>query len=62
MKITGRVEIEKVIEVLCDACSSSTRSENGGLQYASLHAHWGYGTRHDGEVRMITTFQIDSRA
>lgn len=49
MKITGGVEIETVIDVVCDACSSSTRSENGGLQYASLHAHWGYGTRHDGE-------------
>jgi hypothetical protein len=49
MKITGKVEIETVIDVLCDACSSSTRSESGGLQYASLQAHWGYGTRHDGE-------------
>ncbi len=49
MKITGKVEIETVIDVLCDACSCSTRSENGGLQCATLHAHWGYGTRHDGE-------------
>lgn len=49
MKITGRVEIETVIDFLCDACGSSTRPENGGLQYASLQAHWGYGTRHDGE-------------
>jgi hypothetical protein len=49
MKITGRVEIETVTDVLCDGCSSSTRVENGGLQYATVQARWGYGTRHDGE-------------
>ena len=49
MKITGRVETEVVIDVRCDVCTRSTRVEAGGLQFASLKAKWGFGTKHDGE-------------
>ncbi len=49
MKITGKVEVETVMDVACDVCQLSTRVASGGLQFATLQAHWGYGTRHDGE-------------
>lgn len=49
MKISEKVEVETVTNVVCDVCQLSTRVENGGLQYATLHAHWGYGTKHDGK-------------
>ena len=49
MKITGRVEVETVIDVVCDVCRCSTRLDTGGNQFGALQAHWGYGTAHDGE-------------
>jgi hypothetical protein len=49
IKITGKVEIEAVMGVVCDVCQLTTRVQNGGLQFATLQAHWGYGTKHDGE-------------
>ncbi|MBK5550650.1 hypothetical protein JFU49_10255 [Pseudomonas sp. TH03] len=49
MKITGKVEVEAVMDVVCDVCQLSTRVATGGLQFAMLQAHWGYGTKHDGE-------------
>ena len=49
MKISGRVEVEAVIDVHCDVCRCSTRLDTGGLQFATLQAHWGFGTQHDGE-------------
>jgi len=49
MKIIERVEIEAVTDVKCDVCRRSTRSEIDGLQFATLQAHWGFGTKHDGE-------------
>jgi hypothetical protein len=49
MKIVGKVEIEAVTDVVCDACQLSTRVASGGHQYATLQAHWGYGTKHDGK-------------
>nr|WP_028944742.1 hypothetical protein [Pseudomonas vranovensis] len=49
MKITGRVEVEAVTDVQCDMCQSSTLVASGGLQFATLRAHWGFGTQHDGE-------------
>lgn len=45
MKITGKVEIESVIDV----CQLSTLVTSGQLQFATLQAHWGYGSKHDGE-------------
>lgn len=49
MKITGRVETEVVTDVKCDICTRSTRADAGGLQFATLKAKWGFGTKHDGE-------------
>ena len=49
MKIIERVEIEAVTDVKCDVCRCSTRLITGGLQFATLQAHWGFGTQHDGE-------------
>lgn len=49
MKITGRVEIEAVTDVVCDVCRCSTRVDDCGHQFGTLQAHWGYGTSHDGE-------------
>ncbi|WP_095194385.1 hypothetical protein [Pseudomonas sp. Irchel 3A7] len=49
MKIIGRVEADAVTDVVCDVCQCSTRVHAGGLQFGTLHAHWGYGTTHDGE-------------
>ncbi|NUT74145.1 hypothetical protein HNO86_03710 [Pseudomonas sp. C1C7] len=49
MKITGNIEIEAVTDVVCDVCLRSTRVTGGGLQFATFQAHWGYGTKHDGE-------------
>jgi hypothetical protein len=49
MKITGKVETEAVLDIVCDVCQFSTRVIGGGLQFGTLQAHWGYGTKHDGE-------------
>lgn len=49
MKVVGKVEIDGVRDVVCDVCRLTTKVHNGGLQFATLQAHWGYGTKHDGE-------------
>lgn len=49
MKVIGKVEIEGVSDVVCDVCRFTTRVDGGGLQFATLQAHWGYGSKHDGE-------------
>ncbi|RYD69609.1 MAG: hypothetical protein EOP84_28140 [Verrucomicrobiaceae bacterium] len=49
MKVIGTVEIEGVSDVVCDFCRLTTRVNGGGLQFATLQAHWGYGSKHDGE-------------
>lgn len=49
MKVIGKVEIEGVSDVVCDVCRLTTRVIGGGLQFATLQAHWGYGSKHDGE-------------
>ncbi|EKT4474285.1 hypothetical protein QEM11_005248 [Pseudomonas putida] len=49
MKIVGKVEAQAVVDVICDVCQLSTRVASSGLQFATLHAHWGFGTKHDGE-------------
>ncbi|HGY9618732.1 TPA: hypothetical protein ACOJNU_000805 [Pseudomonas putida] len=49
MKITGRVEVETVTDVMCDVCRCSTLLGAGGHQFGTLQAHWGYDTVHDGE-------------
>lgn len=49
MKVTEKVEVDAVTGVRCDVCLSSTQAENGGPEFATLQAHWGYGSQHDGE-------------
>lgn len=49
MKITGKVEIKDVTDVICDVCLLTTRVQGAGLQFGTLQALWGYGAKHDGE-------------
>lgn len=35
---------EVIVGVLCDICHQSTT-----LEFGTLKAHWGYGSKHDGE-------------
>lgn len=36
-------------DIVCDVCDANTRVPGYGLQYGTLQAKWGYGSRHDGE-------------
>jgi hypothetical protein len=45
-EVKATVEREVVVDVLCDRCRKSTKTE-GGLQYAKLEALWGYGSGKD---------------
>lgn len=49
MRGTKTMAVETVTDVLCDVCGCSTCLGNGGFQFGTLKAHWGYGTTHDGE-------------
>ena len=49
MKVTEKVEVEAVTDVVCDVCLTTTRVADENLEYATLKAHWGYGSQHDGE-------------
>ncbi|HBP40772.1 MAG TPA: hypothetical protein DD644_03320 [Halomonas sp.] len=49
MKVTEKVEVEAVTDVVCDVCLTTTRVAEENLEYATLKAHWGYGSQHDGE-------------
>ncbi|GLK91965.1 hypothetical protein GCM10017655_50290 [Pseudomonas turukhanskensis] len=40
---------ETAIDIACDVCSQSTRVEGYDQQLVTLQAHWGYGSKHDGE-------------
>ena len=49
MKVTEEKMVTVTMDVLCDVCSSSTTPPGGSAQYGTLTAHWGYGSKHDGE-------------
>lgn len=49
MKVTEKVEVEAVTDVVCDVCLTTTRVAGENLEYATLQAQWGYGSQHDGE-------------
>lgn len=49
MKIIGKMEVDTVTDVVCDVCLCSTQVDNGGHEFATIQAHWGYGAKHDGE-------------
>ena len=44
MEIKQLQQVEIMTDVVCDVCNQSTK-----LQFATLSAHWGYGSTHDGE-------------
>ena len=44
MEIKQLKQVEVVTDVLCDVCNQSTQ-----LEFGTLSAHWGYGSKHDGE-------------
>ena len=35
---------EVIVDILCDVCHQAT-----ALEFGTLKAHWGYGSKHDGE-------------
>ncbi|RUR31817.1 hypothetical protein [Vreelandella nanhaiensis] len=49
MKITKKVKVDTVTDVICDVCLTSTCVAGEGLEFATLQANWGYGAQHDGE-------------
>ena len=44
MEIKQLQQVEVMTDVVCDVCNQSTK-----LQFATLSAHWGYSSTHDGE-------------
>ncbi|MDM5076628.1 hypothetical protein OB931_09595 [Aeromonas media] len=50
MLVKGIVPTEQVIDILCDVCGRSTKTNFGTNEYGSLSADFGYGSQHhDGE-------------
>ncbi len=49
MLVKEIVPTEQVVDILCDVCGRSTKTNFGTNQYGSLSADFGYGSRHDGE-------------
>lgn len=49
MKRVTTQPAETVVDIVCDVCGQSTRVDGFGLQFGTLQAHWGYGSKHDGE-------------
>src|SRR5690606_6978757 len=49
MKILEDQIVKGVTDVRCDVCGESTAGLHGGFEYGTLQAHWGYGSKHDGE-------------
>ena len=44
MEIKQLEQVEVITDVVCDVCNQSTK-----LEFATLSAHWGYGSTHGGE-------------
>ena len=53
MLVKEIVPTEQVVDILCDVCGRSTKTNFGTNQYGSLSADFGYGSRHDGEIRSV---------
>jgi len=53
MKISGKIEKEDIIDIICDICNRSTRTEFGDYEYAELSARWGYSSSKDEEYHEI---------
>ena len=44
MEIKKLQQVKVITDVLCDVCNQSAK-----LEFATLSAHWGYGSKHNGE-------------
>ncbi len=49
MEIKENRSVLVTTDVLCDVCSSSTTVNEVSVVFGVLSAHWGYGSKHDGE-------------
>ena len=53
MLVKEIVPTEQIVDILCDVCGRSTKTNFGTNQYGSLSANFGYGSRHDGERYLV---------
>ena len=44
MEVKQLQQVKVITDVVCDVCNQSTT-----LEFATLSAHWGYGSTYDGE-------------
>lgn len=44
MEVKAKKLEEVIVDILCDVCNQAT-----ALEFGTLKAHWGYGSKHDGE-------------
>lgn len=51
MEIKQLKQVEVVTDVVCDVCNQSTK-----LEFGTLWAHWGYGSKHDGGKDMNCSY------
>ena len=50
--------IQNNADVLCEVCGCNTRIPGYGLQFGTLQAAWGYGSKHDGERYRVNLCEI----
>ena len=53
MKLIGMTEKEDLIDIVCDICGMSTKTEFGDYEYAELSARWGYSSSKDEEYHEV---------
>ena len=53
MKVIGITEKEDLIDIICDICGKSTKTEFGDYEYAELSARWGYSSSRDEEYHEV---------
>ena len=49
LKVTESQPVQVMIDVVCDICGVSTKSQAGPCHYGTLGAEFGFGSMHDGE-------------
>ena len=49
MKIFKKIHQKVIDDINCDICKKSTKFDNRILNFATLSAEWGYGSKKDGE-------------
>ncbi len=53
MKVMGKIEKEDVVDIICDICGKSTKTELDDYEYAELSATWGYSSSKDEEYHEV---------